>query len=258
MLLHPLRGVLLQDNPMSIKVMTAVWDSDLETTRKFILLFYADRASDDGENVWPAISTVAKKTGFSTRTIQRVTTDMVKEGLLFPDGKGKKGTNRYNINIVALNNQGGDTVSPCQPRQKGVTLTTEGGDIDDKGGDIACHPNHPLTILELEPSLNHPDSEHKKMFGQIASLCCVDPKLKGGQIGKAAKELLKAGYTSDSLETFTTWWKADWRGKHPPTIQQVLDNILVAIKESNPPIKRVLKGEWGDDGNFHLAEGETL
>jgi hypothetical protein len=117
---------------MSIKVMTLVWDSELETTRKFILLYYADRASDEGENVWPAVGTVAKKTGMSERTVQRVTNSMIEEGVLIKDGKSKRGTNKYKINLEYFK---GDTVTPRLSRQKGVTLAPS-------TGDIACHPNH--------------------------------------------------------------------------------------------------------------------
>lgn len=135
---------------MSIRVMTVVWDSDLETTKKFILLYYADRGSDEGENIWPSVATVAKKTGYSERTVQRVTNAMLREGLLIPDGKGPKGTNRYKIALSTVQNYhlqgGGDTVTPPQESQ--------GGDIDarkTKGG-VTLTPSRGDTVTP-EPSL---------------------------------------------------------------------------------------------------------
>ena len=50
---------------MSVKVMGWVWDQDLPRDEKFILLAYADHANHEGYNVYPAVATVAKKTGYS-------------------------------------------------------------------------------------------------------------------------------------------------------------------------------------------------
>lgn len=148
---------------MSIKVMSLVWDSDLETPKKFILLFYADRGSDEGENVWPSVATVARKTSYTTRTVQLVTKQLVSDGLLVHDGKGPKGTNRYKINVDAVKSyrvpakptgeivSGGEDIS-------GVKSTTE----NDRGGVKSTAKRgedsspEPLltTQLNTEPSIN--------------------------------------------------------------------------------------------------------
>ena len=75
-------------------------------------------------------------------------------------------------------------------------------------------------------------SSHGEMFAALASLCVLDPKLKAGQIGKAAKQLLEAGYTVADLDKFKTWWYSqDWRGKNgqPPAISVVSELILQAL-----------------------------
>jgi DNA-binding transcriptional regulator YhcF (GntR family) len=57
---------------MSIEVMSWVWKKSKATgTDKFVLLAIADNAWDDGSNAWPSINTISRKTGLSTRTVQR-------------------------------------------------------------------------------------------------------------------------------------------------------------------------------------------
>lgn len=57
---------------MSIGVMSWVWkDSKATGTDKFVLLAIADNAWDDGSNAWPSVGTISRKTGLSTRTVQR-------------------------------------------------------------------------------------------------------------------------------------------------------------------------------------------
>lgn len=57
---------------MSIEVMSWVWKKSQATgTDKFVLLAIADNAWDDGSNAWPSVATISRKTGLSTRTVQR-------------------------------------------------------------------------------------------------------------------------------------------------------------------------------------------
>lgn len=57
---------------MSIEVMSWVWKQAKATgTDKFVLLAIADNAWDDGSNAWPSVATISRKTGLSTRTVQR-------------------------------------------------------------------------------------------------------------------------------------------------------------------------------------------
>jgi len=127
---------------MSVLIMGQVFNLELESTKKFVLLAYVDHADHDGKNIYPSVATIAKKTGYSERTIQRVTRELEKDGYLIPDGHGKQGTNKWRYG-------GGDTVS-------GVTTEVQGGDIGvtggvtttTRGGDKACHPNHHLTVIE--------------------------------------------------------------------------------------------------------------
>lgn len=84
------------------------------------------------------------------------------------------------------------------------------------------------------------------MFGKLAGLCRLDPKLMAPRIGKAAKELLKAGYSPEDLDKFSAWWAAeDWRGKkgQAPTIEQVKANIQ-RVKEQPEQAEAI--DQWSD------------
>src|SRR5574342_499607 len=85
---------------MSVKIMGLVWDYEIPRDEKFVLLAYADHASHDGTNVYPSVATIARKTGYSERSVQIITRKLQKMELLIPDGKGVKGTNKWRIPLV--------------------------------------------------------------------------------------------------------------------------------------------------------------
>ncbi len=87
---------------MSVKVMGMVWDCVLPRDEKYVLLAYADHAGHDGEGIWPAVATMARKTGYSDRSIQTITKKLIKRTVLLSSGKGKYGTNKYDIDMSIL------------------------------------------------------------------------------------------------------------------------------------------------------------
>lgn len=119
---------------MSVKIMGIVWDLDLPQNEKFVLLAYADHADHDGRNIFPAIATIAKKTGYSERSVQRTTKELEEKGYLIADGKGPRGTNKWKFGR-------GDILSGVTSEAQGVTFET-------KRGDIAVSPEPSLTIKE--------------------------------------------------------------------------------------------------------------
>ena len=114
--------------------MGKVWESDLPSSEKFVLLALADHARDDGSRVYPSIATTARKTGFSKRTVQRNIRTLQAMGILAVVKKSVRyGTTEYIIR--------GDNLSPLKPRRSdkydiqgchgvisGVTNTTSRGD----------------------------------------------------------------------------------------------------------------------------------
>lgn len=118
---------------MSVKAMSLVWDLEcpkgygevvFKPSHKYVLIAYADHADHNGKNIYPAVPTIAKKTGLDDRTIQRLTNDLETIGLLIDDGVGPRGTNRWSMPF----SDGGDKLTPRQ---------FDGGDKSKKSlGDI--------------------------------------------------------------------------------------------------------------------------
>lgn len=130
---------------MSVKIMGQVWDLDLPQNEKFVLLAYADHADHNGDNIFPAVATVAKKTGYSERSIQRTTRSLEEKGYLVANGKGPKGTNKWKYGR-------GDKLAGVTNEAEGVTSETE-------RGDIALAPEPSLTTKE--PSMAPNVAERK-------------------------------------------------------------------------------------------------
>lgn len=128
---------------MSVKIMGAVWDSALPHNLKLVALAYADHANDAGYNVWPGVSTIAQKTGYNERQVQRITRELEKYGVLVADGTGRNNTRRWRVDTVALS---GVKMSPPQ---------NPGGDISD----TQVVTFHPPPASEMSPDPSEPSVE---------------------------------------------------------------------------------------------------
>jgi len=122
---------------MSIKVITDVWELDLPSSEKIVLLAYADHAAPDGTSIFPSMALMARKTGHSERSIQRITRSLEGKGYLFADGTGPRGTKRWRLRtetdnlapmecVVESGPGGGDKMSP--EKAAGATSTSQEGD----------------------------------------------------------------------------------------------------------------------------------
>ncbi len=75
---------------MSIRLMTAVWNTTLADSEKLVLLALADCANDEG-GCWPSMATIAKKCSKSDRTVQASIKTLVIKGHLTRTEKPGKG-----------------------------------------------------------------------------------------------------------------------------------------------------------------------
>lgn len=140
---------------MSVKAMGLVWDLPCPKTygemmfkpsHKYVLIAYADHADHNGKNIYPAVPTIAKKTGLDDRTVQRLTHDLVVIGFLVGDGVGPRGTKKWHLPY----NDGGDKLSPaanCQGDKNEDSLD------DIPSGDIPSGDKLPPEFKEPEPLL---------------------------------------------------------------------------------------------------------
>jgi hypothetical protein len=65
---------------MSVKLMSVVWDMDLQPTKKFVLLALADCANDVGTGCFPSVPTIAKKCSLSIRIVRKCIGELSQEG----------------------------------------------------------------------------------------------------------------------------------------------------------------------------------
>lgn len=105
--------------------MALVWNATLSSSEKLVLLYYADRASDDGSGIWPSVNTVSQKTSLARRTIQRITKQLIKEGYLKLVGWSKYHTKMMRLNLEKLSNDTEESDNGCI---QGATLSTKRGD----------------------------------------------------------------------------------------------------------------------------------
>jgi DNA-binding transcriptional ArsR family regulator len=133
---------------MSAFVSGLVFRADLKTVnRKMVMLKLADHAHDDGTHIYPSVGLVAAQTHLSERTVQRVLSDLVDEGLLILvsnefGGRGK--ARNYQIDLLELTRltlpEKGDRASPFKWER--VSHSPERVTLQASKGDTACHPNH--------------------------------------------------------------------------------------------------------------------
>lgn len=232
---------------MSVKVMGWVFDLPIPSREKFVLLAYADHADHDGKNVFPAIETVAKKTGYNERTVQRATRQLEKIKLLVPDGKGPNGTNRWRIDIKWR-------VTDSHPVPESPRTRVTKGVTDSHIGGVPQTPEPSLTVNE--PSF----TPQQIMVGILAEVTGLDFKLKSnaGRLAKRGTELLRAGYLPEQVQANYSdggwWYLNDWRGQkdQKPTPEQIIQTIKQAIEESEP------RQQSGEIRTIQLPSGELV
>ena len=134
-------------------------------TRKCVLMYFADCASDDGTGIWTSKSNVAADLEMSKRTVQNCVEDLIGSGLVREVGQRKCAhgfTVEYCLDLAALQNLSStrdrNESAPEKAGEKDPELTGAGdsraqeihpagaGDSPHRVQDV--HPNHTGTIQE--------------------------------------------------------------------------------------------------------------
>ena len=93
---------------MSILLMSKVFTTNLQPSKKIVLLALADFASDAGTNIFPSISTIAIKSSLSHRSVQMIISSFLDTGILRttknPKGGAPGSTRHLVIDLVVLDN----------------------------------------------------------------------------------------------------------------------------------------------------------
>jgi hypothetical protein len=138
---------------MSVKIMSLVFDAAIgdspgvsATTKKFILLAYADHANDDGISTYPSLTRLEHKTELTRPTVMNAIDALIKDNLIALVGKSPRGTNEYKINIEILETlkRGGKATLPVKSLYQGSKAT------------LPVSSKATLPEPSLQSSLNHP------------------------------------------------------------------------------------------------------
>ena len=215
---------------MSVKAQALVWDLECPATygdvnfkpsHKYVLVAYADHADHHGKNIWPAVPTIAKKTGLDDRSVQRLTHDLVQIGLLVEDGQGPRGTNKWKLPY----NDKGDKLSPvtiCRGDKTEDSL----GDIP--SGDIPSGDNLSPEFKEPEPNIEiHKIPEDR--FWQSA-LDQLKREVPRASFDSYLRDTWALRYDGNTLEiAVTSAYARDWlENRVTSTVNRLLVGIMNA------------------------------
>lgn len=135
---------------MSIKIMTAVWDSSLERNLKFIALAYADFCNDEGESLHPSTGRIAYKCGYEEHQVRRLRDVLIERKILIPLGRSKYNTRQFRFDVTALPGR-----EPFTPIKMG--RPKKNGENDGGNGT----PEEPPKVV---PATELPDADHSAPY----------------------------------------------------------------------------------------------
>ncbi len=152
---------------MSVYLMSRLFKHRMgHPNRKLLAIRMADHANDDGRGIWPSVETLAEQTELSVRTVQRIISDFLSEGILVLRHKasGRPGeTNRYDFDLDVLFRA--PEAAETAP-ETGVSVSPVGDVTGDSGEGDGCQPVadgcHPDTRTVMEPSRNLQEREARE------------------------------------------------------------------------------------------------
>ena len=202
---------------MSIKVMTMVFDAQLKSNQKLVMLALADHANDMGDRVFPSIERVAHKVCLSKRQVQRIMNDLRKEGLIHMTHKASRHRPReYRIDLVKLKEIMVEYETPMKVR---------GDNMTPLNGQVGVTPTSPKPSVvkltdnkvNLRTNVPHPDSQHPSILVYRSVTNRYPKKELYTTIIKAIgdnteddlrpyhQEWLERGYNPMSIKWLTEW-----------------------------------------------------
>lgn len=204
---------------MSIKLMSAIWDSDLPVRDATLLVFLsiADHANDAGV-CWPSVERIAKRCRITPRHCQRIIKGLEDDGYLEVDrNAGRSNTNVYRVVTEKVTSE-----------TEKVTSTSVKGDAR-------------VTRSIIEPSIE-PSSivnaiaydEQSPQAGQA-----VLPLQQIEQEEKAASPLQSPDATIENKATMRS-------RKKPSVLTESWRDLLMRVMVGHGDLALVSKQQWGN------------
>lgn len=197
---------------MSIMIMSRLFRMNLGgCNRKLLAVRLADFADDEGRGIYPGVKRLAAETELSERTVQRILSDFVQDGILVvvQEASGRPGqATRYDFNLDALfgytPRETGDTLSPVEPDRR-VTNVQETGDTGDRDG---CHGD---TRTVIEPPLE-PSTERE---ARTRDFSCSDGSSRIGIVDAALTKRVQNFCTGQGYR------QGEWKGWGGSTVNHI-------------------------------------
>jgi len=242
--------------------MTRVFDSKiLPPAEKLVLLSMADAASEDGANSYQSLPTVSRKTGFTTRGVEKIVARLRRAGFIAPVGKKKfhssAGSDIETVNYtLTLQNGSIEKLKqirseeriaaakrqlPCPP-EPGSPLPPNGDSRAREPGSF-YRPNR--TARKPEPGSSNPNAlstpaEIKSESGCRSPIPSQDTRSKHNGAGKAERQfLIELNKTAKNKAMPGKSWlprdplRAEFRrGIYPDKVENVFfDSRKMALQE---------------------------
>lgn len=261
---------------MSIKLMSQVWEKELNHSEQAILLAMADFADDDGRNCYPSYKRLAWKTGYSERQVARIIKGLCAQGILsIARESTQHQSTHYWIRLDKARNKEPfrvDTMSTLEESRVDI-CDIQGRQMEHPGWTSATSrvdtmSTDPLIEPPIEPSLDpfplpaaKPPTPQQEMFEAICEAIGWDYRTLSekdkGQVAQAMGILRKANYTLDDIRRFMAEvWFRDWRwekhGQRPTLAQlrQEIGKLRAGIPVELPPAQTKSMASYTRLGNM--------
>jgi len=100
--------------------MASVFELDVASSWKLVLLAMADHARDDGTGCYPSIELLARKTSQSRRGVQKIMRRLEDAGLIAPSKVSRGGPHRSTeYRLTLANSEPRSLLASTQPRTSG-------------------------------------------------------------------------------------------------------------------------------------------
>jgi hypothetical protein len=203
--------------------------------RKQIIMFLADKASDDGSGIWCSKGTIHRHTELGESTVKRAVNELVHEGILIETGQHRRCKHGYtvvyhmNLTIVQtleLISEPEEKIEyPTGSRADGVHIEPGTGSRADGEPGPERPPNNPKTIPKPPTRANAPEGEDTDFDAAWSAYpadrlrnkaSCHQEFLRGVEAGVTAEELIEAvgsyasetaGYTRSKVCFSDNWFR---------------------------------------------------
>jgi len=247
---------------MSVKIMSQVWELDIDHGEMIVLLAMADHADDDGQNCYPSNAYLAWKTGYSDRQVRRVLRTLESTGIITRVAHEEGG--RGLATEYRLNPEKGDKKSAFMANKR-RTSTTQKGDILSEKADMGVHKgghsyvpptisNHQLNIKEPSEDGATANFDYPEWFQPLVGLKGFKATAHKNAIQSVREGCEEAGVNeAEIVLAFADYYRDGGRATNgwSDPVAALVRTLPVQINKTRKPTSRPPPSEVGDPVEKH-------